>query len=96
MGKKVYIGTQGTFGLYPYALNIYFRNNTNVHISAYWPVDPENLPSEILEYAKSHKTYFVFNENQKEIKNPNLSLVAKYRKGVGESYMRLYEVSPVQ
>ena len=94
--KEVYIGTQGTFGLFPYALNIYFRDNQNLHVFSYWPVDPENLPSEILEYAKSHKTYFVFNENQKEIKNPNLSLVAKYQKGIGNSFMRLYEVSLVQ
>ena len=94
--KEVYIGTQGTFGLYPYALNIYFRNNQNVHIFSYWPVDPEELPGEILEYAKNNKTYFVFNENQKEIKNPKLSLVAKYQKGVGNSFMRLYEVSSVQ
>ena len=94
--KEVYIGTQGTFGLYPYALNIYFRNNKNVHIFSYWPVNPEELPGEILEYAKNNKTYFVFNENQKEIKNPNLSLVAKYQKGVGNSFMRLYEVSLVQ
>ena len=94
--KEVYIGTQGTFGLYPYALNIYFRNNKNVHIFSYWPVNPEELPGEILEYAKNNKTYFVFNENQKEIKNPNLLLVAKYQKGVGNSFMRLYEVSLVQ
>ena len=94
--KEVYIGTQGTFGLFPYALNIYFRDNKNVHIFSYWPVNPENLPPEILEYAKNHKTYFVFNENQEEIKNPNLSLVAKYQKGIGESYMRLYEVNPAQ
>ena len=94
--KEIYIGTQGTFGLFPYALNIYFRDNKNVHVFSYWPVDPESLSSEIMEYAKNHKTYFVFNENQKEIKNPNLSLVAKYQKGVGKSYMRLYEVSPLQ
>jgi len=94
--KEIYIGTQGTFGLFPYALNIYFRDNKNVHIFSYWPVDPESLPSEIMEYSKSHQTYFVFNENQKEIKNPSLSLVAKYQKGVGKSYMRLYEINPAQ
>lgn len=91
--KEVYIGTQGTFGLFPYALNIYLRNNPNVHVFSYWPVNPDNLPSEILEYAKAKKTFFVFNEFQGEITNPNLSLVGKYRKGIGESYMRLYEVS---
>lgn len=94
--KEVYVGTQGTFGLFPYALNIYFRDNKNVHVFSYWPVDPENLPAEIFEFAKNDKTYFIFNENQSEIKNPNLELIAKYQKGIGESYMRLFEVSALQ
>src|SRR3990167_8581161 len=94
--KEIYIGTQGTFGLFPYALNIYFRDNKNVHVFSYWPVDPESLPSEIMEYSKTHQTYFLFNENQKENKNPSLSLGAKYQKGVGKSYMRLYEINPAQ
>ena len=90
----IYVGTQGTFGLYPHSLNIFLWKKHNVHILPFWPVDPENLPSEILEIAKNHKTYFIFNENQKEIINSDLKLVAKYQKGISNSYMRLYEVSP--
>ena len=92
--QTIYVGTQGTFGLYPHSLNIFLWGNKNVHVLAFWPVDPENLPSEIVNAAKSNKTYFIFNENQKEIVNPKLKLLAKYQKGKSDSFMRLYEVLP--
>lgn len=92
--QQVYVGTQGTFGLFPFALNIYFRENPNLHIMSFWPVDPENLPKDIIFIAKTNKTYFIFNEYQKEIENKNLKFIAKYQKGKSNSYMRLYEVVP--
>ena len=90
----IYVGTQRTFCLYPHSLNIYLWGKNNVQILPFWPVDPENLPSEIINAAKSNRTYFIFNENQKDIVNPKLKLVAKYQKGKSDSYMRLYEVLP--
>lgn len=92
--KQVYIGTQGTFGLFPHSLNAYFFENKNLHVLPYWPVNPDKLPEEVLNIAKNHKTFFVFNEYQKDINNPNLRLIAKYKKGISTNYMRLYEVSP--
>lgn len=92
--KEVYVATEGTFGLLPYALQIYFFNQKNVHILGFWPVDPDNIPAQVLEVAQNNKTYFVFNENQKEIKNPRLKFIARYQKGRGDSFMRLYEVIP--
>lgn len=92
--EPVYIGTQGTFGLFPHSLSVYLWGNENVRIFSYWPVDPQNLPSEFLKYSESFKTYFIFNENQKDINNSRLKLISKYRKGTGNSFMRLYEVTP--
>jgi len=92
--EKVYVGTEGTFGLLPYAFLIYFYANPSIQAIGYWPVDPTNLPAQILELAKDHKTYFVFNENQKEIVNSHLKFLAKYQKGQGNSFMRLYQVIP--
>ncbi|MCR4325045.1 MAG: glycosyltransferase family 39 protein [Candidatus Curtissbacteria bacterium] len=92
--KDIYVGTQGTFGLFPYALNIYFPTGSRVHISSYWPVDPTNIPEQILAASKNNKTFFIFNENQAEVNNPRLKEVAKFQKGIGSSYMRLYEVNP--
>ena len=90
--EQVFVGTEGTFGLLPYALNIYFYGQQNPAIVGFWPVDPENLPQEVYNSAKTQKTYFLFNENQKEIKNPKLVHVASFQKGQSQSRMRLFEV----
>ncbi len=92
--RQIFVGTEGTFGLLPYALQIYFFGNQNVHVIGFWPVDHNNLPEQIIDIAKGNKTYFVFNENQKTIDNPQLKLVTRYQKGIGNSFMRLYEVIP--
>ncbi|MEK9146637.1 MAG: glycosyltransferase family 39 protein [Patescibacteria group bacterium] len=90
----IYIGTEGTFGLLPYALQIYFFGQKNIHIIGFWPVNADDLPEQILDLSKKGPTYFVFNENQKDINSPKLKLIEKYQKGVGASYMRLYQVVP--
>lgn len=90
----VYVGTEGTFGLLPYALNIYFYGQQNVQILGFWPVDPQNLPQPVLDAAKYKKTFFIFNENQREIVNKRLKLIEKHQKGVGNSFLRIYEVTP--
>ena len=92
--QQVLVGTEGTFGLLPYAIQIYFFADKNIQLSGFWPVNENNLPAQVLDSAKTKKTYFVFNENQKEIENPRLKLIAKYQKGIGNSFMRLYEVVP--
>lgn len=91
--QEVYVGTEGTFGLLPYAFQIYFFGNKNVTIQGFWPVDNEKLPQQVLDAAKQKETYFVFNENQKEIVSKDLKLIDQYQKGRGESYMRIYKVS---
>ena len=90
---KVYVGTEGTFGLLPYALQIYFWDQQNIQIVGFWPV--REIPQQVLSAANDKKTYFVFNENQNlsdDPGNPRLKLIGKYQKGTGNSYMRLYEV----
>lgn len=91
--KQIYVATEGTFGLLPYALQVYFYANPQVTIQGFWPVDSGNLPQQVLDMAKQKETYFLFNENQKEINNPNLKGISKYKKGVGDFYMRLYQVT---
>lgn len=94
LNGPVYVGTEGTFGLLPYALNIYFFGQQNVQILGFWPVDSQNLPKPVLDAANNSKTYFVFNENQKVIDNKKLKFIAKYQKGKGNTYLRIYEVLP--
>lgn len=92
--KPTYVATEGTFGLLPYALQIYFYGDSNVNIAGFWPVDPTKIPQEVLDAVKTHQVYFVFNENQNEISNPQLKLVSKYQKGIGKTFLRVYEVFP--
>ena len=92
--KKIYVATEGTFGLLPYAFQIYFYGQTNPKIDGYWPVDIDNLPQKVLDNAKTQKTYFVFNENQREITSAHLKFVNAFKKGSGSTYMRLFEVNP--
>lgn len=57
--EPIFIATQGTFGLMPYAYEIFLGTNKNVTIKGYWPIDYE-LPQEVLENAKKQKTYIVY------------------------------------
>jgi 4-amino-4-deoxy-L-arabinose transferase-like glycosyltransferase len=90
--NEVYVGTEGTFGLYPYALMVYFYAKPNIHIYSYWPVSASNLPQQIIDYSKSHQTYFIYNFTQAPITDKHVQLIAKFQKGNGNSYMRLYRV----
>ena len=92
--NEVYVGTEGTFGLYPYALLVYFYANPNIHIYSYWPVSANSLPREIVDFSKNHETYFIYNFTQEPILDNHARLIAKFQKGAGDSYMRLYEVNP--
>src|SRR3990167_4627636 len=89
----VHVATEGTFGLMPFALNIFFFENENVHISSYWPLNPQNLPREIFDIAETQKTYIVLYQTKKEPVDPIIKIVAMYQQGKGNSFMRLYEIS---
>jgi hypothetical protein len=57
--KKIFIATQGTFGLMPYALELYLGSNPNITIKGYWPIE-DAPPMEVLEKSKSMPTFFLF------------------------------------
>lgn len=56
---KIFIGTEGTFGLMPYGLEIYLYNNPNVKIKGFWPIS-DTLPKEAAAAAKEMPSYFLF------------------------------------
>lgn len=89
--KKVYVVTEGTFGLLPYGLEVYLYQNPNIEIQGIWPL-PKELPNEILEKTKTRPTYFVFNKTQIVPPDWPIEFVAKYRKGIGKAYLQLYQV----
>jgi len=57
--QKIYVGTEGTFGLMPYSLEIYLKDNPNIKTQGFWPIT-DVPPKEAVEAAKVMPTYFVF------------------------------------
>ncbi|OGG02335.1 hypothetical protein A2W14_03945 [Candidatus Gottesmanbacteria bacterium RBG_16_37_8] len=89
--NKIVIGTEGTFGLNPAVYEIYLKQNKNViNIIGYWPVF--EVPGQLIEYAKSYPTYLIFKEKQEIPGNWPLKLIAKYRRGLGSTYLYFFQV----
>ena len=60
--EKIFVATEGTFGLMPYGLEIYLVNNPNVTIKGYWPID-DTPPEDALLLSKTMPVYFFFYQN---------------------------------
>lgn len=99
--KKIYIGTQGTFGLMPYALEIYLVQNPNIKIVGFWPIE-QIPPKELLEAAKKMPTYVLFYQPCVNCAGVGLApktwpvtLVKQYQRGLGDSRpLSIYQVNP--
>ena len=93
--KKIFIATEGTFGLLPYGLEIYLGNNPNILIKGYWPI--EQFPRELLEQEEG-TVYFVFYQPCPGCDyagdapdNWPLKLIKKYKKS-DNSFLSIYLV----
>lgn len=89
---KIAVFTEGTFGLFPYALEIYLVENKNITIKGIWPLT-EEIPAEIAQSAEQIPTYFILNQTQVIPKNWPLEFIAEYQKGTNQSVkLRLFRV----
>ncbi|MBI2034665.1 MAG: glycosyltransferase family 39 protein [Candidatus Levybacteria bacterium] len=92
--EKIYVASEGTFGaIATNAVEIYLGDNKNVGRGGIWPL-PKGFPDDLVIKSKTMLVYFIFNETQNIPPEWPLSAIASYRKGVGNSYMRLYQVIP--
>jgi 4-amino-4-deoxy-L-arabinose transferase-like glycosyltransferase len=90
---KVTVYTDGTFGLMPYAIEIYLVDNPNMKIVGVYPM-PAKPTSAMLAQAADHPTYIIFNEIQTIPQWP-LKFIAQFQKGNSQgAYLRLYEIVP--
>lgn len=92
--KKIFIATEGTFGLMPEAIEMYLVANKNVTIRGYWPMD--KFPKEVLQYAKKLPTFFIFYQKDNQIipLDYPLELIFQVEQGNNGSYYRVYKVIP--
>lgn len=91
---KIVIGTEGTFGLNPAVYEIYMKQNKNVEIYGFWPVF--EVPKILLEKSREIPTYLIFKEKQNIPNDWPLTLIAKYRRGKGDTYLLFYQVDPAK
>ena len=98
---KIFIATEGTFGLMPYALEIYLVDNPNIIIRGYWPID-DSPPKEVTEAAKKMPTYAVFYQPCLPCKGYigaaptdwHAQLIVQYKQGTSNAYYSLYRINP--
>ncbi|HWY80127.1 MAG TPA: glycosyltransferase family 39 protein [Candidatus Sulfotelmatobacter sp.] len=97
---KVYVGTEGTFGLMPYALEMYLDKNPHIAIQGFWPIN-STPPKEILDASKKMATYVVFYQDcpscQAIGKAPStwpVTPVFQLTKFDQNTYYTLYKVNP--
>ena len=90
---KVTVYTDGTFGLLPYAIEIYLVDNPNMKIIGLYPIMPQ-MPKELFDDAKTRSTFVVFDQTQVIPPWP-LKFISQWQKGQRtDVFMRLYEVIP--
>lgn len=86
----LFVATEGTFGLTPYALEIYLQGNENIKIQGYWPIS--DGMEEVVLQAKKLPTFLLLKDTQEPREEWPVELIKKYQKGRGEVYMGLYRV----
>jgi hypothetical protein len=96
---KLAIGTEGTFGLMPFALQIKFYDEiyrrqglpSRLFIDGFWPF--ESVPQKLIEYTSDRPTYFLVYQRESEM-TPEcpLKLVKTIKKPGGKHTIRLYKV----
>jgi len=57
--QKIFVATQGTFGLLPHALELYLNDNPNITVRGIWPIS-EGPPQEVIDASQKMPTFFVF------------------------------------
>ncbi len=89
---NVTVYTEGTFGLLPYAVEMYVVDYPNVEVRGIWPL-PKDMPKEILESARLQPTFLVLNQSQELPGTWPVTLVFEKQKGNRKDRkLRFYQV----
>lgn len=88
----IVVATDGTFGLYPMALEIYLGSNPNISFKPYWPLN--DFPYELKTLAQEKPVYLLFKEKQVAPPDWPIVLIAQYQRGDGPTYLKFFRVVP--
>ena len=88
--QKITLATEGTFGLNPAVYEIYLKENENIAIKGFWPVD--SGLEELKNDAQMMPTYLVLKESQKLSPAWTVKEIFKIRRGDSSNYLYFYRV----
>ncbi len=92
--EKIAVYTEGTFGLLPYAIELYLVDHPNVKLKGIWPLSP-TPPQEVLDDAFIRPTFLILNQSQIAPPGWPLELIAEYQKGINaDRKLRFFRVVP--
>ena len=92
--QPIFLATEGTFGLFPAAFELYFYGDNRITIRGYWPMNVDIIRGDLQTQARLMPTYLVFKDTQKIPQEWPIKLIQQIRRGRGSTYLRLYEVLP--
>lgn len=88
--QSIMVATEGTFGMFPAAFELYLWDHPKIEIKGYWPVN--EVPEELLAKAQEKPVYLVFNETQEINPDWPLELVKEYPKIEKPYSMKIFRV----
>ena len=98
--QKILIATQGTFGMMPAAYEIYLKDNRNIQLQGYWPIE-DTIPSALLEKSKKMPVFIVFHEPCAPCEGKGLAPVSwklspvfQFQKTAPYAYLTVYQIKP--
>ena len=95
--EQIYVFTEGTFGLLPYALDIYFpHDQPKVKFEARWPLKDEDFVY-AQELSAKYPVYFVFHERREfpAFWQERLKLIKKYPRYKAKSFVYFFKYLPL-
>lgn len=90
--QKIFIATEGTFGLMPEVMEMYLVSNKNITIKGYWPIDI--FPKELVEQANKMPTFIIYYQKDHTVIPTDfpLKLIFQIKQGKNNSYFRVYQI----
>lgn len=87
--QPIFVATEGTFGLFPYALELEFFSDPKIKIQGYWPLPK---PEVVSADSDGRPSYLLLKESQNVPSDWPVELIAQYRRGKGNTYLKFYKI----
>lgn len=91
--QPVYVATEGTFGLFPAAFELYFVGDSRIQLHGYWPLNTDTI-IELRKIARVKPTYVVFKETKIVPEHWQLKRIFDIPRGRGNTFLHFYQVLP--